>query len=73
MRKYILNTPNEGLLRYAGMLGADRILVTSDAGLHEVLHEKSYLLHKWDVAKRIVAPLLGDGILFAEGDIHKVK
>ncbi|KAM0796362.1 cytochrome P450 [Usnea florida] len=71
--EYTTNTPNEGLLRYTGMLGADRILVTSDVGLHEVLHEKSYLLDKWDVSKRIVGPLLGDGILVAEGDRHKIQ
>lgn len=54
------------------MFGAPRILVTSSQGLHEVLYEKSYTFHKSSIAKRIVGPLLGGGILIAEGDLHKV-
>ena len=71
--RYMNQTPNNGLLRYSGMFGAERVVVTSLEGLREVLQEKSYKFHKSQIAKRIVGPLLGDGILIAEGDVHKVS
>ncbi|KAL8786518.1 MAG: hypothetical protein Q9213_002745 [Squamulea squamosa] len=54
--QYLQETPNNGLLRYRGMFGAERILVCSAEGLHEALKDKSYILHKSNIAKRIVGP-----------------
>ena len=70
--EYQYSTPNKGLVRYRGMLGRQRYLVTSLEGYHEVLQEKSYTFDKWDVSKRVLGPLMGSGVLLQDGDIHKV-
>ena len=72
MLEYIRQTPNNGLIRYSGMFGFPRVLVTESQGQREVLYEKSYSFHKSEIAKRITGPLLGGGVLIAEGDLHKV-
>lgn len=70
--KLLINARNKGLVRYSGILGGDRVLVTDPEGLHEVLQEKSYSMQKWETTKRILGPILGGGILTAEGELHKV-
>ena len=72
MLRYIQNNPNEGLIRYVGMFGAERLLVSDPKALREVLYEKSYSFHKPIIAKRIVGSLIG-GILVTEGNLHKVR
>ena len=37
---YALRTPNDGILRHSGMLGGQRILVTSPDDMREILQEK---------------------------------
>lgn len=71
--KLSLNVKNKGLVRYSGLLGGERILVTDPEGLHEVLQEKGYSMEKWKTVKRILEPVLGSGILTADGELHKVN
>ena len=73
VQEYINATPNKGLLRYAGVFGQQRLLITNREGFGEVLQEKSYIFHKWDVTKRVLGPLMGDGLLLQEDDPHKVR
>ncbi|KAL6713745.1 hypothetical protein ACLMJK_008237 [Lecanora helva] len=70
--EYQKDTPNvKGLFRYRGVLGKQRLHVTTTDGFQEVLQEKSYIMHKWTVTKRVLGPLMGDGLLLQEDDPHK--
>lgn len=70
---YLQNSPNNGRIRYGGMWEAEMVLVCNADGLHDALYDKSYILHKSSMAKRIFGPLLRGGFLVAEGDVHKAS
>lgn len=71
-QRWIDETPNEGLIYYRSLFNEERIFVTSPKTLAEVLVHKNYDFVK---VKRTFAGLrlvVGEGVLFAEGDEHKV-
>jgi hypothetical protein len=72
MRKFMEDVPNEGLIRYRHLLNRERVLPTTPKALSEVLVTKNYEFIKPDNFRHGIGRLLGFGILFAEGDEHKV-
>ena len=73
MRKFMEEVPNDGMIRYHHILNAERILLTSPKALGEVLVQKNYEFIKPKFFRHNLGRLLGIGILFAEGDEHKVR
>lgn len=71
-REWMAKTKNDGMIRYVNWM-RERILVTNPAVLKELLHTKSYEFVKPDQVRHGLARILGRGILFAEGDEHKVQ
>lgn len=71
-RKWISEVPNDGLLRYMNWM-RERVLVTNPQVLKELLMTKSYEFVKPLQVRHGLARLLGRGILFAEGDDHKIQ
>lgn len=65
--------PNDGLIRYLGLLNAERVIVTSPKGLSEVLTTKNYEFVKPAQVAQGIGRLLGIGVLLAEGDEHKFQ
>ena len=65
--------PNNGLIRYLGLLNQERLLVTSPKALAEVLVTKNYDFKKPGMVRFSLGRLLGVGVLLAEGDEHKFQ
>lgn len=55
------------------MFNRERLLLTSPKALAEVLTTNSYDFVKPSLLRQGVGQVLGIGILFAEGDEHKVR
>ncbi|KAK5956768.1 hypothetical protein OHC33_002256 [Knufia fluminis] len=73
MRRWINNTPNDGLIRYLGLFNRERILLTSPKVLAEVLNTKNYEFQRPQLLLRGIMKILGVGLLLAEGDDHKFQ
>lgn len=73
LRRWINEIPNNGLIRYLHLFNHERLMVTSPKGLAEVLVTKSYDFIKPELLRSGIGAILGIGILFAEGDEHKVQ
>ncbi|MCJ1462021.1 hypothetical protein MMC07_000621 [Pseudocyphellaria aurata] len=71
-QRWINETPNDGLIYYNYLFNAERIFVTSPEALDEVLVHKCYDFVKPRPIAEGLRQLLGDGILLAEGEEHKV-
>jgi cytochrome P450 len=69
----IATVPNDGLIRYQVFFNIERLLVTSPKGLSEVLSTKSYDFMKPASMRHRIGRILGIGIFFAEGDVHKAQ
>lgn len=65
--------PNEGLIWYKAQFNKERVLVTSPKALADVLVNNSYDFIKPKQLAQTIGRILGIGILFAEGDEHKVS
>lgn len=70
---WMQSVPNDGLIRYLGLLNSERVLVTSPDGLSELLQTKPYHFIKTPAVRRILLMILGDGLIVAEGSEHKVS
>jgi len=69
-----MNTiPNNGVLRYLGVLNLERVVVTTPKALAEVLTTKCYDFEKPQELRFSLGRILGIGILFAEGDEHNAQ
>lgn len=53
------------------MLGKQRILVTSPELINEILNQKAYTLQKTTERKRRLGPIVGNGLVMAEGEDAK--
>lgn len=73
LRTWANQIQNDGLIRYLHLLNKERLLITSPKGLAEILTTKSYDFIKPSLLREGVGQLLGIGILFAEGDNHKLQ
>ena len=65
--------PNEGIIRYKGLLNSERIMITSPKALGEVLVTRNYDFIKPNHFRSGLGRLLGIGILLAEGEEHKMQ
>lgn len=73
MRRWNEEIPNNGLIYYRGLFNVERIFVTSPKALAEVLVQKNYDFIKPKLFTESLGPLLGIGVLLAEGEEHKVR
>jgi cytochrome P450 len=60
-----------GLIRYFDAGNGDAVLVTSLAAHKEILRDKCYSFQKPAFFKRLVADMVGFGLVFTEGEEHK--
>jgi cytochrome P450 len=67
------NIPNEGVIRFLGMLNTEHLLIVSAKALGEVLTTKSSDFIKPPHFAVGLGRVLGSGILLAEGDEHKTQ
>lgn len=72
-QKWINEIPNDGLIRYTSLFNVERLLVTKPKALSEVLVQKNYDFVKPDQVRLGLGRLLGNAILLAEGEEHKVR
>ena len=63
--------PRAHLIRYFDIGCSDAVLVTSLAAHKEILGDKAYSFHKPPFFARLVADIVGHGLVFAEGNEHK--
>lgn len=64
---------NDGYVRLRGVFNRDLILVTSPQGLSEILVSKCYEFRKPPHLEKSLGPVLGHGLVLAEGEEHKVQ
>ncbi|CAK1359025.1 unnamed protein product [Cercospora beticola] len=79
LRKWAETIPNSGLLLYRGLYKKPKILLTNTAAAQEV-HQKrnqengsGYKYEKESVVRKSLASLLGEGLVTAAGEEHKVQ
>lgn len=65
--------PNNGMIRYLGLLNQERLLLTSPKALAEVLVTKNYDFAKPGMVRYSIGRILGVGVLLAEGEEHKFQ
>lgn len=68
----VKDTPNQGLLILGGFIGPDRLLITNASLLAELLVHRPYDFEKPSNSRSFMRHFLGDGLIFAEGDQHRV-
>ncbi|BGP23308.1 hypothetical protein JCM10295v2_002203 [Rhodotorula toruloides] len=60
-----------GAVRYRGLLGGERLILTDSAALNHVLTSHTYDYAKPDEVRGDLAMVLGKGLVFAEGETHR--
>ncbi|KAK0641982.1 cytochrome P450 [Cercophora newfieldiana] len=70
---WMLRWPRAHLIRYFNILNSDAVLVTSLAAHKEILRDKVYSFQKPPFLTRLVADIVGLGLVFAEGNVHKTQ
>lgn len=73
INKRAAELPNNGLIRYLGLLNQERLLITSPKALAEVLVTKNYDFVKPSTMRFGLGRILGIGLLLAEGDEHRMQ
>ncbi|KAI3401919.1 hypothetical protein diail_6478 [Diaporthe ilicicola] len=73
MLEWVNSVPNNGIIRYLGLLNQERLLLTSPKALAEVLVTKNYDFAKPGMVRYSIGRILGVGVLLAEGDEHKFQ
>lgn len=73
MKKWAHNMPNDGLIRYYIVGNLERVFPTSTAALREILVNKAYDFAKPRTIQQFLYPIVGHGLLLAEGEEHKVR
>ena len=70
--KWMREVPNDGLIRYFGILNRERLLLTTSHAARDVLVTNPYHFHKQRAQKIHLEPVAGQGLVQVEGDVHKV-
>lgn len=73
MQEWAAKLPNDGLIRYYIVGNLERVALTSPKALSELLVTKVYDFEKPKTVRQSLRRIVGDGILLAEGDEHKVR
>lgn len=69
--KWMKEVPNDGLIRYFGILNRERLLLTTSSAARDVLVTNPYHFHKQRAQKIHLEPVLGRDLVCVEGDVHK--
>jgi len=72
-RRWSSELQHDGVIRYLGPFNQERLLVVGPKALSEILVTKSYQFIKPTSVRAFLVRLLGNGVLVAEGDAHKVQ
>ncbi|KAK4143272.1 cytochrome P450 [Dichotomopilus funicola] len=73
MLEWINSVPNDGLIRYLSLFNQEKLFMTSPKALAEVLVTKSYDFVRPGPVRFVLGRILGDSLLIAEGDVHKMQ
>lgn len=65
--------PNDGFIRYHGILNVQKVLVTDPAAVQDIFITKPYSFIKPPPITKIIRSLLGDGLVVVEGEAHKTQ
>jgi cytochrome P450 len=65
--------PNEGFIKYYGILNVRKVLVTDPNAVHDILTVRPYSFVKPPAISKIIRSLLGNGLVVVEGDAHKTQ
>lgn len=68
---WVNSVPNEGLIRYYGILNVERVLVTSPEVVKTVLQTQVYSFNKQYHQKSYFEKVQGYGLVIQEGNFHK--
>src|SRR5687767_7474304 len=69
-----MNTiPHDGILRFRGFFNQENIMVCSPAAVCEVTVTHNDQFEKPSLIRGIAGRILGNGVLLAEGDDHKMQ
>ncbi|KAJ4165879.1 hypothetical protein LMH87_007489 [Akanthomyces muscarius] len=70
-KKWIAESPNDGLIRVLWHFNQEMVIVNSPQALSELLVTKCYSFEKPEFARKFLAFIIGWGLLTVEGDEHK--
>ncbi|CEO60574.1 hypothetical protein PMG11_05195 [Penicillium brasilianum] len=73
MQEWAAKLPNDGLIRFYIVGNIERVVLTSPKALSELLVTKVYDFEKPKTVRQSLRRIVGDGILLAEGDEHKIQ
>jgi cytochrome P450 len=65
--------PDAKMIRYFSFGNSEALLITGLDSLREILSAKTYSFAKPPVFEKLVRPIVGRGLLFAEGEEHKTQ
>ena len=72
-REWINEVPNNGLIRFRGFLNHERVLVMSPEALREIFVTKIDDFEKPFHGTWLLRQFMGNGLIFAVGEEHKVR
>ncbi|KAK2033166.1 cytochrome P450 [Colletotrichum zoysiae] len=71
--EWINHIPNDGLLFFRGVLGAEYLVVAGAEGLRDVLFGRAYDFEKTSAFRRYTRRFLAGGLVVQEGEAHKMR
>ncbi|QGA14014.1 hypothetical protein EYB26_001666 [Talaromyces marneffei] len=73
VREWKKTIPNPGLLRYYVVGNQERLVALSPKAIGDLLVNNSYDFIRPEIARVQLSKVTGEGLLVAEGDVHKVQ
>ncbi|OKL56355.1 hypothetical protein UA08_08529 [Talaromyces atroroseus] len=73
IREWVKTVPNNGLIRYYVIGNRERVFLTSPKAISDLLVAKSYDFVRPEIARIQLETVTGEGLLLAEGDVHKAQ
>ncbi|KAM0715985.1 hypothetical protein Q7P37_008499 [Cladosporium fusiforme] len=73
LAQWARDIPNDGFIRYHGILNIQKVLVTDPAAVQDIFITKPYSFIKPPPITKIIRSLLGDGLVVVEGEAHKTQ
>ena len=72
-RQWVKTVHHNGLIRFYVTGNRERILVLSPKGISDLMVSRSYDFERSEIARIQLGAVTGEGLLLAEGDVHKVR
>ena len=72
MREWINTIPNDGIIRFTTVFNQERLILTSPEALSDALVTHNYDWDKPEQMKKGLGRIVGQGVLLASGNVHKV-